>query len=158
MRDRLRSLLKRSSRVDSVWLLLEKVVPRCSQWERENWGRLNGAVTPEGTIEQLLGLERAGVVRRRDLRRNPRPWSWWRWGHLNCGWSEVGKSASRRLPARERSSATIGLGLSGRRCPPRGTPDLQHTPQTAGRKFGADSVGVGDFSSWGNKLIILSFY
>jgi hypothetical protein len=55
--------------------------------------------------------------------------------------------ASGRHPARERSSARIGLRSPGRRCLLRATTGDQHTPQTADRKFGADSMGGGDLSS-----------
>ena len=70
---------------------------------------------------------------------------------------QVGKSACRRHPARERSSARVGRGSSGRRCVPRAATGDQHTPQTADRKFGADSKGVGDISSGSVYLVILLF-
>lgn len=61
--------------------------------------------------------------------------------------SQSRKVASGRHPARERSSARIGLRSPGRRCLPRAATGDQHTPQTADRKYGADSMGVGDSSS-----------
>ena len=60
---------------------------------------------------------------------------------------QVGKSAGRRHSGRERSCPRIGRGLSGWRCLLRAATGDQHTPQTADRKFGADSKGVVDFSS-----------
>jgi hypothetical protein len=64
---------------------------------------------------------------------------------------QVGKSASRQVgrshhPARERSSATIGLGSPGRRCLPRAATGYQRTPRADYRKFGADSMGAGNLS------------
>ena len=60
---------------------------------------------------------------------------------------QVGRSAGRRHTARERSCARIERGSPGWRCLLRAATGYQHTPQTADRKFGADSKGVVDFSS-----------
>ena len=62
--------------------------------------------------------------------------------------TKFGTSAEARShhPARERSSPTIGRGLSGRRCLPRDATGYQRTPRADYRKFGADSMGVGDLS------------
>ena len=40
----------------------------------------------------------------------------------------------------------IELGSPGRRCLLRATTGDQHTPRADYRNFGADSLGVGDFS------------
>jgi len=50
----------------------------------------------------------------------------------------------------------IELELPGRRCLPRTTTGDQHTPQADYRNFGADSLGVGDFSLRPIPLIKLS--
>ena len=60
---------------------------------------------------------------------------------------QVAKSPVRRHSARERSCARIGRGSPGWRCVLRAATGYRHTPQTADRKFGADSKGVVDFSS-----------
>ena len=61
--------------------------------------------------------------------------------------AQVAKSPSRRYSAGDRPCPRIGRGLSGWRCLLRAATGDQHTPQTADRKFGADSKGVVDFSS-----------
>ena len=73
---------------------------------------------------------------------------------------QVGRSASRQVGsghhlARERSSATIGLGSPGRRCLLRATTSDQHTPRADYRHFGADSLGIGDLSLRTSLLINL---
>jgi hypothetical protein len=60
---------------------------------------------------------------------------------------QVARFASRRHSAREMSCARIEPGSPGRRCLLRAATGYKHTPQTANRKFGADSKGVVDFSS-----------
>ena len=59
---------------------------------------------------------------------------------------QVRRSAGRCHSARERSSARIGRGSPGRRCVLRASANQQHTPRADYQKFGADSMGGGDFS------------
>ena len=73
---------------------------------------------------------------------------------------QVGRSAGRQVgsgrhPARERSNLMIGLESADRRFPPQGKYGYQHSPLSEYRKFGADSVGGGDFSSGCRRVIHL---
>ena len=70
---------------------------------------------------------------------------------------QVAKSPGRRHSARERSSAKIRRGSPGRRCVLRASANQQHTPRADYQKFGADSMGGGDFSSGYAFLINLDF-
>jgi hypothetical protein len=70
---------------------------------------------------------------------------------------QVAKSPSRRHSARERSCARIGRGSPGRRCLLRASANQQHTPRADYQKFGADSMGGGDFSLGYAFLINLYF-
>ena len=81
-------------------------------------------------------------------------------GHPSC--HPRPKSPSRQVgsgrhPARERSSAMVGLGSPRRRCLLRSTTSDQHTPRADYRNFGADSLGGGDLSLGYVYLINLDF-